>query len=128
MAVVFGLDHVSLLVGDADKALQFYQKVLHVGVLPRPDLGFPGYWLDLGGGQSLHLMQLENSYASAKRPEHGGRDQHFALRVDSIDFFAEELAVLGVAFTRSKSGRKALFFRDPDQNAVELFEYRQPES
>jgi len=122
MPKVLGFDHVSIIVKDADKALQFYQDLLNVGLLPRPDLGFPGYWVDLHAGQSLHIMQLDNPNANTLRPEHGGRDHHFALRVDSIDECVNVLESKGVSYTRSKSGRKALFIKDLDNNAFELFE------
>jgi len=117
---VRGLDHVSLLVSDADRACRFYAEVLGLAVLPRPDLGFPGAWLSLGDGQALHLLELPDPDPRDGRPEHGGRDRHFALRVRATAPFAERLADAGIAFTRSRSGRDALFFRDPDGNAVEL--------
>jgi glyoxylase I family protein len=117
---VRGIDHVSLLVADAGRAGRFYREVLGLAVLTRPDLGFPGVWLNLGGGQALHLLELPDPDPKAGRPAHGGRDRHFALRVADTTVFAERLEAKGVAFTRSRSGRDALFFRDPDGNAVEL--------
>lgn len=119
---VLGLDHVSLLVADAEKALQFYQQLLGLQTLPRPALGFAGYWLDLGQGHSIHLMELDNPYQAITRPGHGGRDQHFALRVRDLEVFQVKLVAMQVEFTLSKSGRPALFFRDPDQNAIELYQ------
>ncbi|MBD3754170.1 MAG: VOC family protein [Gammaproteobacteria bacterium] len=124
MAKVLGLDHVSIIVKDADAAVTFYQALLGLEKLERPALGFPGYWLDLHNGQSLHIMQLPNPNTDTQRPEHGGRDYHFALRVDSIEMFALKLEQLQMPFTRSRSGRKALFAKDPDNNAFELFEYQ----
>lgn len=121
-AKVLGLDHVSILVSDADNALAFYQELLGLRCLARPPLAFPGYWLDLGAGQSLHLMQLPNPYAGISRPAHGGRDVHFALRVNSIAAFAEKLDQKGLRYSCSQSGRKAIFAHDPDGNAFELFE------
>ena len=115
-----GLDHVSLLVGDADAARDFYARLLGLAVLPRPELGFPGAWLSLGAGQALHLLELPDPDPSEGRPGHGGRDRHFALRVSATAPFAARLAEEGIPFTRSRSGRDALFFRDPDGNAVEL--------
>jgi len=115
-----GLDHVSLLVGDVEVTRRFYVEVLGLAELPRPDLGFPGAWLSLGAGQALHLLELPDPDPRSGRPEHGGRDRHFALRVGATAPFAERLAERGIAFTRSRSGRDALFFRDPDGNAIEL--------
>ncbi|BBN59697.1 VOC family protein [Hydrogenovibrio marinus] len=122
MSRILGLDHVSILVKDAEASLEFYQSLLDLKVLERPNLGFPGYWLDLSQGQSLHLMQLENPSLGVERPEHGGRDFHFALRVDDIEVFQKRLEEKGVSYTASRSGRKALFVRDADDNAFELFE------
>lgn len=122
MAKVIGFDHVSILVANADHSLSFYQDLLGLDLLERPNLGFAGYWLNLGSQQSLHLMQLPNPCLSCTRPAHGGRDVHFALRVDSVEAFAALLDRKKITYTRSQSGRKALFVRDPDQNAFELFE------
>lgn len=122
MAEVIGLDHVSVIVRDADLSLEFYQNLLNLKVLDRPNLGFPGYWLDLLGGQSLHIMQLPNPNQNTVRPEHGGRDYHFALRVTSIEACMTKLIKLGMPYTQSRSGRKALFVKDLDNNAFELFE------
>ncbi len=119
---VLGLNHVSVIVQDAQRALAFYQQVLELEKLSRPALGFPGYWLDLGGGQSLHLMQLPDPCVGGEKPAHGGRDRHFALSVESVAGFADKLERLGVPYTRSRSGRAALFFRDPDGNVIELCE------
>jgi len=123
VARVLGLDHVSIIVKDADASLAFYQSLLGLGILERPDLAFPGYWVDLFAGQSLHIMQLPNPNAATIRPEQGGRDYHFALRVDCIETYAEKLNEMGRTFTSSQSGRKALFVRDLDENGFELFEY-----
>lgn len=122
MSKVLGFDHVSIVVKDAEASLSFYQSLLGLPVLNRPNLGFPGYWLDLFSGQSLHIMQLDNPNEGTKRPEHGGRDYHFALRVDSIEDYIETLTQLNLTFTKSRSGRKALFIKDLDNNAFELFE------
>lgn len=122
MAKVMGLDHVSILVADAQASLNFYQSLLGLSLLQRPDLGFPGYWLDLLNGQSLHIMQLPNPNAETSRPEHGGRDFHFALCVDSVADYEAHLQQHGLTYSRSRSGRKALFVKDLDGNAFELFE------
>lgn len=123
MAQVLGFDHVSILVKDADASLGFYQDLLGLKLLDRPPLNFPGYWLDLQSGQSLHLMALPNPNLDTVRPEHGSRDYHFALRVDSIESYAQILDQKEMRYTRSQSGRKALFIKDLDNNAFELFEH-----
>jgi len=52
--------------------------------------------------------------------QHGGRDRHVALAVSDLAQLIERLNQAGVAYTLSSSGRRALFCRDPDGNALEL--------
>ncbi|MBK5968435.1 MULTISPECIES: VOC family protein [Thiorhodovibrio] len=123
--MILGIHHVSLIVADTKRALEFYQDLLGLAIEPsRPDLGFPGAWLRLGDGQ-IHLLELPNPDPTIGRPAHGGRDRHLAVRVSGLDGLAERLQAAGVGFTRSKSGRKALFCRDPDGNALELIDTEQ---
>lgn len=121
--LILKLHHASLIVKNIDIALAFYQNVLGLELdNSRPDLGYPGAWLVLPEQQQLHLMELSNPDESNKRPEHGGRDHHIAFAVSSIEEIARSLESLTTAFTKSKSGRKALFCRDPDGNALEFIE------
>lgn len=114
------IDHVSVLVADVAAAVAFYQAVLGLPLVARPDLGFVGAWLQLAPGVDLHLLQLPNPDPTTDRPTHGGRDRHVALRVAATEPFAARLTALNRPFTRSYSGRDALFFRDDDGNAWEL--------
>lgn len=119
--LILKLHHVSLIVKDLSVALTFYQKVLGLSVdESRPDLGYPGAWLILPENQQLHLMEIDNPDKDSERPEHGGRDHHVAFSVSSIEKIAVSLEEMGFSFTKSKSGRKALFCRDPDGNALEF--------
>ncbi len=116
------LHHVSLLVADTARSLEFYGGLLGLEVDPaRPDLGFPGAWLKIGSRQ-IHLLELPNPDPVLGRPEHGGRDRHTALLVSDLRRLAERLERAGVGYRMSRSGRAALFCRDPDGNTLELIE------
>lgn len=121
--VIKGFDHASVLVKDTDRALDFY-----IGVLgleqdhDRPDLSYPGAWLNLGEGGQIHLIELPNPDPVDNRPEHGGRDRHTALTVTGLDGIIAELEQAQLPFTLSSSGRRALFCRDFDGNTLELIE------
>jgi glyoxylase I family protein len=120
MPEVTAIHHVSLIVADTARALAFYRDLLGLEPDPgRPDLGYPGAWLNVGGGQ-IHLLELPNPDPVEGRPRHGGRDRHLALTVRDLDALSARLEEAGVAVTRSRSGRPALFCRDPDANAIEL--------
>jgi catechol 2,3-dioxygenase-like lactoylglutathione lyase family enzyme len=123
MSEISALLHAGLLVSDLGRAKVFYESVLGLEVYPnRPDLPYPGEWYELGGGQQLHLMQLADPDAASVRPEHGGRDRHIALAVRDMAALKSRLDAAGVRYTASKSGRAAMFCRDPDANTLEFVE------
>jgi glyoxylase I family protein len=122
---ISGLLHATFLVSDLDKSRAFYEDVLGLPIdASRPDLGFPGVWYEVGTGQQIHLMHLPNPESGLIRPDHGGRDRHVALAVDDITELRRRLEQAGISYTLSKSGRQALFCRDPDGNALEFIERR----
>lgn len=120
--LIKAIDHCSLIVSNTSEALEFYQGVLDLELdKSRPDLGYPGAWLQLGNSQ-IHLLEVPNPDSVDDRPEHGGRDHHVALQVSALDIIVQRLDEAGITYSMSKSGRKALFCRDSDGNAIELVE------
>jgi glyoxylase I family protein len=116
------LAHASLIVADVERALAFYVGLLGLPVnTSRPELGYPGAWLDVGD-QQIHLLQLPNPDPVAGRPQHGGRDRHLAFYVSGLDEVKQTLDKAGIGYTESRSGRAAIFFRDYDGNALEFIE------
>ena len=111
-----GVHHVSINVHDVGRARRFYVDVLGLTEIDRPDLGFPGAWLAVGG-QQIHLLEVSDFV-----PPQG---QHFALHVSDLDATIAELAAHGldVSAPREIAGvcRQA-FLEDPTGNLVELNE------
>lgn len=122
MIRVSQLLHASLLVADLGRARAFYEGVLGLAPSPaRPAMSFDGVWYDIGTAQ-IHLICLPNPDPVEGRPAHGGRDRHTALAVQGWEELKNKLDAEGIAYTLSRSGRRALFVRDPDSNALELIE------
>jgi len=118
---ISGILHASVIVKDTEVALGFYCGVLGLELdSSRPDLGYPGAWLEVGNRQQIHLLEVPNPDPTEDRPQHGGRDRHTALAVTDIDCLQTRLENAKIAYTRSKSGRQALFTRDPDGNTLEF--------
>ena len=137
---IIGIHHATFLSSDLARSRDFYEGVL--GLRPDPDrpaMGFYGVWYGIAANQQIHLMQLPNPEAGLQRPshpqgvrrgckelkpqqhtQHGGRDRHVALGVDDLDALRAKLDEAGIAYTMSRSGRAALFCRDPDGNALEF--------
>ena len=110
---VVGLHHVNINVRDLDEAVGFYESIGFASVA-RPEFGFPGAWLQMGGHQ-LHLLVKPDVKVDPA--------QHFALAVDDLDACVAELTGLGVDVRRSDpvpgAGLQG-FFRDPTGNLIEL--------
>ncbi len=121
--MITGLHHAAFLTSDLAKSRAFYEGVL--GLHPaqnRPQMSFEGVWYDIAPNQQLHLMLLPDPEAGLQRPVHGGRDRHLALAVKELSQLMARLDAAGIAYTQSQSGRRAVFCRDPDQNALEFIE------
>jgi len=120
--LITSINHVSFIISDCKKTADFYSQTLGLECIKnRPDLGFPGLWYQLGE-QQIHMLQVDNPYAKAMIPEHGGRDRHLALNITDLQKVIDTLEHMNVHYTVSKSGRNAIFFRDPDDNVLELIE------
>lgn len=121
--MIKGIQHVTFLTSDLAGARKFYEQVLQLKLASnRPFMSFDGVWYDVGAGQQIHLMVLPNPELGLQRPAHGGRDRHVALGVESLDRLIAALNLVEMAYTQSQSGRRALFCRDPDGNALEFIE------
>ncbi|QDZ20847.1 glyoxalase [Chloropicon primus] len=126
VAGIVGVHHVGMICKDLEKSVVFYRDVLGLPTkMDRPDdkLPFRGAWFWIGT-ESIHLMEVPNPDPTdlSLRPEHGGRDRHFCMGVEDVDALEDALRENGVQYTKSKSGRAAIFFRDPDANTLECLE------
>jgi glyoxylase I family protein len=121
MTEICSIHHVSLIISSVEKSRAFFHELLGLEMVERPDLPFPGIWLKIGD-QQLHLLELPNPDPVSDRPQHGGRDRHLAVTVLDIEQLVASLDKAGIVYTRSKSGRAALFCRDPDGNALEFIQ------
>ena len=107
--------HVSINVDDVDAAIAFYTDALGFRLRDdRPDFGFGGAWLDVGG-QQVHL--IAGSVPDAK-------GQHFAVQVDGLDQVVAELRTRGITVSDPVPvGRsRQAFLNDPAGNDIELHE------
>ena len=74
--VTQGIHHVSINVNNVDAALDFYVGVLNLELKHRPDLGFPGAWIQ-AGEQEIHLLGIDSGVPV--------KEQHFAFAVSDAD-------------------------------------------
>ncbi|KAG9152354.1 hypothetical protein Leryth_016732 [Lithospermum erythrorhizon] len=119
---VVGLHHVGVLCENLERSLEFYQKIIGLEIneaRPHDKLPYRGAWLWVGTGM-IHLMELPNPDPLTGRPEHGGRDRHTCISIKDVSKLKAVLDEAGISYTLSRSGRPAIFTRDPDANALEF--------
>ena len=108
------LNHASVRIADLERSRAFYEGVLGLRQAPRPDLGFPGAWYEVGGSQ-VHLIQNRKMMDGIDPT-----DPHFALEVENLAAVRDMLDARGVPYLQF--GGAQLWVRDPDGNVVEICE------
>ncbi|KAL0338930.1 UNVERIFIED_CONTAM: hypothetical protein Sangu_1415100 [Sesamum angustifolium] len=119
---VVGVHHVGILCENLERSLHFYQNILGLPIneaRPHDKLPYRGAWLWVGS-EMIHLMELPNPDPLTGRPEHGGRDRHACIGIRDVSKLKDILDKAGIPYTLSRSGRPAIFTRDPDANALEF--------
>ena len=123
---ITGVHHVAIIVKDMQRTMDFYQGILGLAInpaRPKDKLPYDGVWLWIGD-EMIHIMELPNPDPDdiESRPTHGGRDRHFCIGCMDIQPLMDALDANKIEYTKSKSGRPAIFFRDPDSNTLEVVE------
>lgn len=118
--------HVSITVSDLEKAHDFYGKTLGLKQAPRPDLGVPGIWYELGGDLQLHiLVNTDWPRSPAERDSFTVCYPHFALYCDDVPRKAAELRRKGLTVHTNddlpeSAPFRQVFVKDPDGNMIEF--------
>lgn len=121
------LDHLVLTVADLDATIEFY-----VGVLGMTDIVFEdGRHALTFGASKINLHPAGHEFEpKALRPQPGSADLCFVVD-DPIGEIAKILTSAGVRIEEGPVDRtgatgpiRSIYVRDPDQNLVELSNYR----
>ncbi|XP_074577175.1 uncharacterized protein LOC141833597 [Curcuma longa] len=119
---VVSMHHVGVLCENLERSLAFYKDLLGLEIneaRPHDKLPYRGAWLWVGS-EMIHLMELPNPDPLTGRPEHGGRDRHACIAIRDVMKLKAIFDKAGISYTLSRSGRPAIFARDPDGNALEF--------
>lgn len=111
--------HVSVNVNGTplDTVTDFYQRVLGLQSLPRPEIpGVPGSW-KVVGDQQLHLVGAPPRGTGIDPTGH-----HFCVAVEDLDTAVTELESAGIEYVRAIQGEGTvqIWITDPAGNTIEL--------
>ena len=128
----YRLLHTMIRVGDLDRSLDFYQRLLGMKVLRRkeyPDGKFTNVFVGYGDERSDAVIELTYNWGREEPYEQGTGWGHLAIGVPDIYAACERLKGDGVTITRPpgpmKHGTTVIaFIVDPDGYKIELIEER----
>ena len=116
-------EHVLILADDIEATRKFYVDIIGLEDGYRPDFGFPGYWLYLGGSACIHLAARRGAAsADAAEPASGCID-HIAFSAEDIEGARATLEDRGIAYRHRRvpgAPLQQLFIRDPNGVSVEI--------
>ena len=117
-----GLNHITIRVNRINASKEFYGKILDFELVKTMGQSMAIY--DLGGGDTLVIVEAETSYDSTSRDF---RVDHFGFYVDTpkkVDELAQYFRQHEVTIISGPANRKKgrfLFVADPDGNMIEFF-------
>ena len=128
---VTGINHYLIVSKNLERSRRFYEKVLGMKRAPRPDFGFPGYWMQTGREICVHLAsqkpnRIRDRYLLKKHP----RGTNGSGSVDHIAFLARNpydvkkridqnsVKMHFRSFPDAKLFQ--IFLKDPDDVTIEL--------
>ena len=113
--IVKSVHHISFAVRDLAKSLEFYQGLLGLEPIERPNLGIAGAWLAAGNGQ-VHLIQTPPGLSPLAN--------HDAFAIEDYAATLASLKARGLEVLETSPEQGQLWIRDPDGNVIELIDAR----
>lgn len=125
------LHHVSLPVTRLDDSRRFYEDVIGLEKIDRPNFEFKGEWYGLGDRQLHLIVHTEPTLRGEKGVD--SRDIHFAIRVKSFRRALEHLQSHGFSADavdgdprkmkvspQATAGFPQIYVLDPDRHVIEI--------
>lgn len=118
------LAHVTLAVRDVAQTIQFFETTFEWKPIHRPDniAGTAG-WMNIGGGNQIHLLQFPDFEPSAFEAEYG---RHIAVFFPGSGFadLKQRLAEAGAELIDAKRPTpfERFFFREPNGYVFEVID------
>ena len=118
--------HVAFSVQDLERSRRFYEGVLELEPLPRPDFGIAGVWYRAGDVQVHLIARPDGAAAPATAGAMSPIANHVAFAIDDYAKTLEQLRARGAEVLEMRPGiGPQMWIQDPDGNVIELTAVRE---
>ncbi len=118
--IAHGVHHISFAVRDLERARAFYEDLLGLERIARPELGIPGFWFRSGASE-VHLIQTPAGVDTGRAPEKlSPLANHQAFAIRDYSAVRDAFRARGLELIETSPERGQLWIRDPDGNVIEL--------
>jgi catechol 2,3-dioxygenase-like lactoylglutathione lyase family enzyme len=120
MAIEVRAHHMSFPVSDLERSRRFYEGVLGLRQIPRPDFGIPGIWYQAGACE-VHLIQVPADFDAGTPPRGlNPAGRHSAFAVGNYDATVAHLKEHGLEVLETSRQQGQMWVKDPDGHVIEL--------
>lgn len=112
--------HTSFAVTDMNRSRRFYEGILGLEEIPRPNFPFRGAWYQAGDCQ-VHLIEIPSGFDRGQPPPAlNPMANHAAFGVADYAETVRHLQAHDVEILEAGAERGQMWIRDPDGNILEL--------
>jgi glyoxylase I family protein len=112
--------HVSLSITDLQRSLAFYEGVLGLEQIPRPNFPFAGAWLRVGDAELHLIVPPVGLDVGTAAPTLNPVARHSAFAIDDYASVLASLRTAGLEVLETSPAAGQMWVRDPDGNIIEL--------
>ncbi|NNL64979.1 MAG: glyoxalase [Myxococcales bacterium] len=112
--------HVSLTITDLERSRAFYEGILGLEPIPRPEMGLGGIWYGAGTAEIHLIVAPEGVDVGKTPPANNPVAPHLAFAIDDWQKTRDALAAHGLDLLAPSAEMGQMWVQDPDGYVLEF--------